>query len=116
MSRTDKDRPWQIRAADSTEHCRKGNRAYFRHNEYDHSRYGSCHDGCGWTLPYIVLSQPPRDYVRAVWFGPERARERVGLLALRKERNTYYNVNVEDFHEEDFHNKQHRHQAHRLWC
>lgn len=108
MSRTDKDRPWQIRAADRTASTRHV--AYYWHNTWQHERGGSCNASCGWTLPHIALSQPPHDYVLSVWSGPERARERVGLSQMAAEYNTYG-----DLSDGDFANYHHRHSAQWLW-
>lgn len=109
MSRTDHHRPWQIRAADRID-VKKNNPAYVHHYESDHARYGQCRD-CGWTLPHPVLSQPPHDYVRGVWYGPERQRERTGLARMAREFNTYG-----ELLDGDFANHHHRHSAHSLWC
>ena len=73
MSKTDKDRPWLIRAADRLD---AGSAAYFRHSDYAHAR-GECdadvdpierykagnnfsnYSSCGWTLPYSYFVSPP---------------------------------------------------------
>lgn len=108
MSRTDKDRPWQIRAADMTD---RNNRAYFWHDERHHIRVGGCGEGCEWTLPHIVLCQAPRDYVHEVWYGPERQRERTGLRQIALEYNAFGDVA-----DGDFANWHHRHCAQWLWA
>ena len=108
MSRTDKDRPWQIRAED-----RSGayNGAYFYHCDWTHYREGGCGDRCGWTLPHHHFCHPPHLFRRFVWFGPERRREREGLRAMAKEWNANYYLE-----DEDFYSPHHRHGAVWDWC
>jgi hypothetical protein len=101
MSRTDKDRPWQIRAADLTDH---NNRAYFWHHETHHIREGGCGVYCEWTLPHTVLHQLPSQIVRVLWNGPERQRERTGLRRMALEYNAFGDID-----DGDFVNRQHRH-------
>ena len=124
MSKTDKDRPWLIRAADRLD---AGSAAYFRHSDYAHAR-GECdadvdpierykagnnfsnYSSCGWTLPYSYFVSPPKDFIDEVWNGPERRRERDGLRNMAREYNTYG-----DLENDDFGNYQHRHNAEWLW-
>jgi hypothetical protein len=108
VSRTDKDRPWQIRANDMSD---LNNGAYWFHNNWAHARLGGCTESCGWTLPHMVLSQPPHDYVHVVWYGPERARERTELGRLAREWNAHGELS-----DGDFANWQHRHSAAWTWC
>ncbi len=106
MSRTDKDRPWQIRANDMSD---TNNRAYWFHYTYRHEN--GCNDSCGWTLPHTVLCHPPSDFIHVVWYGPERARERVHLGRLAAEWNA-----TGELLDPDFANYQHRHRAAWAWC
>ncbi len=108
MSRTDKDRPWQIIAND---HAGKYTGAYWFHDDWHHQRRGGCSEACGWTLPHCRFRTPPADYRRAVWHGPERARERRQLRAVARE----FNAGTGDPYE-DFPNWQARSSAHWTWC
>jgi hypothetical protein len=101
MSRTDKDRPWQIIAQDRYE---TAGLAYYHHNHYSHSRIGTCDDGCGWTLPYWMFNSPTREQIRVYWNGPERSRERIHLGRLAGEYNAHG-----DLSDGDFANFQHHH-------
>lgn len=114
MSRTDKDRPWLLRANDGHP------LAYFRHlcgpracdAEQDPlAQYKATQrwPRCGWTLPYIVFVTPPRDYINEVWRGPERRRERDDLRMIAREYNAHGDVDG------DFPNNQHRHGATWTW-
>ncbi len=111
MSRTDKDRPWQIIAQD---HTGKYTGAYFWHNDWHHRRYGHCTDSCGWTLPHCRFRTPPHEYCVEVWFGPDRSRERSQLRGYAREYNAGHRP--DDEHDYDFANYQHRHMGHWLWC
>lgn len=117
MSRTDKDRPWQIRANDLTG---RYNGAYYWHDHWHHERRGGCSDDCGWTLPHCQLSRPPAWYRRHVWHAPERVRERNQLGGYAREYNAgfrpYDGVGEDPQYDLDFANYQHRHMAHWTWC
>ena len=91
MSRTDKDRPWQIRAADRTV---IDDGSYFHHFESAHIREGGCGDICGWTLPHCTLRHPSHDDVHVVWYGPERSREHRRLRQMAKEWNANYSLDA----------------------
>ena len=123
MSRTDKDRPWQLLALD------RWPGSYFRHlcgngrdcdadvdpleafqHAYDRPRPRYVRvlksPQCGWTMPHASFSSPPHWYVRHVWHGPERVRERARLGQMVKE----YNATGE-LADGDFANHQARHGA-----
>ncbi len=125
MSRTDKDKPWQIRAA---EHQAP---AYVDHRcggyswspcEIDldpyeawknaYNRTSARHyrvwkaPNCGWTLSHHHLASPPAWYIEHVWINVERVRERDGLRAMARE----YNATGE-LEDGDFPCWQHRHMA-----
>ncbi len=130
MSRTDKDRPWLIRAEDPND---RPGPAYFRHScGYNwHGQYIDCdahvpaaqrytesignqsaaYRHCGWVLPYWMFTSSPADYRRAVWHGPERRRERDQLGAMVKEWNANYYLDDDG----DFTNRQARHCADAWW-
>ena len=108
MSRTDKDRPYRVRAADPYQPGR-----YARHSSYRYFWQGStcgADDGCDlpdyhdrtpepgyrdsrsghdctWELEHWVFSPygegPPRWYRNHVWHAPERVRERDDLAVAR---------------------------------
>jgi hypothetical protein len=129
MSRTDKDKPWQLRAADGQDG------SYIRHvcggrvpcdidvdpydfwkNAYNRTSPDARHyrvwkaPSCGPTVPYAYFVHPPHWYVRHVWTGPERVRERAQLGEMVKE----YNAGG-DLADGDFANYQHHHGAHWSW-
>jgi hypothetical protein len=111
MSRTDKDRPRQIRAEDLTGSY---SGAYYDHDSPHHYRDGGCGEHCGWTLPYSKLCSAPRWFRHDVWVGPERGRERDELRGFAREYNAGHRP--DDEHDYDFANYQHRHLAEWLWC
>ncbi len=93
MSRTDKDRPWKIRAEDPYE---SDGLNYWHVYNYPHSCGPRCYY-CGWTISHTSLASPPAWYRRLVWHGPERARQRQGLHNMVKEWNSNYYLDDEDF-------------------
>lgn len=119
MSRTDKDRPYRVRAADPHQrgrYARHGGFYYWQRSEGGHpvcdlpdfhdrtpeASYFSGRDGhtCTWELEHYVFSPygsggVPKWYVRAFWHSPERTREREDLGAARR----LYNAgdDLEDF-------------------
>lgn len=123
MSRTDKDRPYRVRAADPYE---PGRYAWHMHTpRYRHRTVpnadGSCdladfHDraptlgwrgrwnngpNCTWELEHWVFSpwggSAPHWYRRIRWHGPERARERADLREAAKLFNAGEDIDGFDF-------------------
>jgi len=117
MSRTDKDRPWRIRAEDR---IGKYNGAYYYHDSWNHLRHGGCGEYCGWTLPHCTFRGTPRWFRHEIWDGPERGRERDELRGYAREFNAghrpYDGVGEDPEYDFDFPNYQHRHMGHWLWC
>jgi hypothetical protein len=111
VSRTDKDRPRQLRAEDLTGTY---NAAYHHHDIRHHHRDGGCGEHCGWTLPQHVLCSAPRWFRHAVWAGPQRRRERDQLRGYAREYNAGHRP--DDEHDFDVTNHHHRHLAAWLWC
>lgn len=101
MSRTDHHDPWRRRASDPANQV--NGLAYFHHSHVE-SPY--CGKYCGWSLSHATLMSTPRWFVRCLWSGPERQREREGLRALAGEYNAYG-----DLTDGDFASWQHRHSA-----
>ncbi len=127
MSRTDQDKPWPLRAAEHQ------SGSYLRHlcggyrltacdvdadpyevwkNAYNTTgrRRAVKAPECGWTFEYGALMHPPSWYVRHVWNGPERVRERAQLGEMVKEYNA-----AGEIEDDDFGCWQHRHMAHWLY-
>lgn len=86
MSRTDKDRPYDVRKNDKLD---------------------SCYNGDGFLS---WMSNPPHWYINIIWNAPERLRERVILGEVKKEYNA--NNEVDDY---SFENRPHRHCASYYW-
>ena len=120
MYRTDKDRPYRVQVLDETQGS---------HVEHDH-RNGVCEadeyrpryfliyaDSCWYTLGsehagfWRWQDSPPAWYRKAVWYAPERTRERNELRRAVAE----YNSGDWDEFEFDFPNYQHRHGAEWTW-
>lgn len=110
MARTDKDRPAWVREDDPFEPLREeshSHHTWWGPQECDlhvsaklkRGRYSHC----GYWLPYSVYAGgPPAWYRHALWYGPERRRERDELGELAK----LFRGGSQDL---DFANFQHRH-------
>lgn len=129
MSRTDKDRPWQLRICDTSGSLP----VWFEHDSSRHAR-GECDAGsderggavehfrthrsrpwyrqdCSWQASFWAFQPgPPHQYCVETWHGPERIRERVDLRNLAREYNAHG-----DLHDGDFPNWQHRQGASWHW-
>lgn len=95
MSRTDKDRPYWVKANDAT-----------LLREPDHG-YGHA-QGCTLNKPlargelwrvcanlpviYPVTDEPPRELIRDAYYGPDRAASRDTLVRMAREFNTFGDV------------------------
>jgi len=137
MSRTDKDRPYRVRAADPHQPGRYARHASYRYYWQGSSCMGAdCdlpdfHDrrptatwhqrntgvpspDCTWELEHWVTSpyggSSPKWFTDHVWHNPERRRERDELRAARREYNAH--GDLEGF---DFANFQGRHSATWNW-
>lgn len=117
MARTDKDRPYWVRADDPLE---------YREEDHHHISWRGeplvCdihlsakdkqnrYTNCGYWLPYsIYRGGPPAWFRRARWHGPERRRELTELGELAK---LFRGGDLENL---DFANFQHHHGAAREW-
>lgn len=118
MARTDKDRPYWVRAADSTENrvqhhqhhsWRGGTRdCDFKENEYARPSR-SYSNNCGWILwspNYWYTTSVPKWFIDHVSNNPERVRVRDDLRNMAREYNAH-----NDIEDDDFPNNQHHHGA-----
>ncbi len=90
MGKTDKDKPYQIRA-------REIGREFHRHEDWqsnpqecdidsaDRHRF-TWRNNCGWTLPY-TFGGVPSDYVSIVYHRPQRRQERDACRAAMRDWN-----------------------------
>jgi hypothetical protein len=123
MSRTDKDKPWPLRAAEHQSGsyirhlCGNGVACDIDRDPYEafknaYNRQSARHHrvwklpNCGPVMSHHALSGVPAWYIGHVWNNVERVRERDDLRALARE----YNSN-NDIQDGDFPCWQHRHMA-----
>lgn len=100
MSNTFKDRPYWVRSNDPSErrdadHDHRGGVCTIDEPVTRDNQYGTW---CAYSA--TEYSQhgdgPTREYVRAVWWGPERARTRDACRLLATQYNTTGDVNEDD--------------------
>jgi hypothetical protein len=138
MSRTDKDRPYNVRAADSHERGRYVHHGISRYwwrldactsgdgcdlpDYHDRTPEPTWHrrnsgqptHNCTWELEHWVFSpyggSSPKWFTDSIWHNPERVRERDTLRGAAREWNAH--GEIDDF---DFANYQGRHCATWAW-
>ena len=92
MSKTDKDRPYRIRARDiGTEYHRH---ADWRGNPLECDMGTLGRSNCGWTLPY-TFGGVPSWYVTMVYHRPDRRQERDACENARRDWNANRDTDIE---------------------